>query len=421
MGAKADLADHGKYMREVFIISTGEILKGKTAGARRIINIAKSLASGGVAVYLCSFLEYEGGAVDITEVYPGVFSLETRSHEGGSKPKLGEFVKTISLYAGRNKPETVLYLYPTTFVLKDFIYLFYFKYLKGFHFFCEINELRSSIAFSSPPAHGIVARVFYFVKSLKDYVIYKLNELQVFLYDGVVVISRNLEQYFSRSARRMIRIPILCDVGEINLDKQPPDYDGKIFRMCFAGYIKCEKEGFDILFESLSRVNQETQVELFLYGILSDEDKAKLSVLSDKYGLDGRIYYMGNIDPVKLGDEFRKYHLLILPRPMNKRTMYGFSTKLSEYLVSSNPVLLTDVSDNALYIHDNHNGYMTPPGNVNAMTAKILEIIRNYNSQARNIVVNAHKTVREELDYRLFASRYIDFFFNTETRTGVAV
>ena len=46
-----------QLMREVFIISTGQIVKGKTAGSQRVMNVARSLAAGNVHVYpvlICS-------------------------------------------------------------------------------------------------------------------------------------------------------------------------------------------------------------------------------------------------------------------------------------------------------------------------------------------------------------------------------
>jgi glycosyltransferase involved in cell wall biosynthesis len=120
---------------------------------------------------------------------------------------------------------------------------------------------------------------------------------------------------------------------------------------------------------------------------------------------------MGNIDPSELPDEFRKYNLLILPRTLNKRTKFGFSTKLSEYLVSGIPILITDVSDNALYIKDGFNGYIVPPGSAQAMADKIQKIIREYNWQSPEVVKNAYNTVREYFDYRLYSKAYSDFFW----------
>jgi len=161
-------------------------------------------------------------------------------------------------------------------------------------------------------------------------------------------------------------------------------------------------------------VNRNRRTELFLYGILEEQDRIRLGKLSEDYCLSDRIFYKGNIDPDGLPDEFKNYNLLILPRPLNKINMYGFSTKLSEYLVSGIPVLVTDVSDNASYIADGFNGYIIPPGSSSLMAEKILEIIRDYNWQAKMVVENAHQTVREKFDYRLFSSEIIDFFWSRD-------
>lgn len=399
-------------MREVFIISTGEILKAKTAGSRRMLKIAKSLAAGRITVYLCSFLEFKGNPADMSEVQPGIYTLESSNGAERRGSPLKQFIKTVNYYASRGDADKVIYLYPTTFVLKDFIYLLYFKYFKRYRFFCEINELRSAIAFSSPPPLNSGSSLKYFLKSVKDYIVFSLNEFQAILYDGIVVISTGLERYFSRYTNRIIRVPILCDEEEIALASEPPVFNEEIFKLCFAGYIKSEKEGFALLFEALSIVSIKKKVELYLYGILDEEDNVRLRHLSKKFGLTDNIFYLGNIEPEKLNHEFQKYHLLILPRPLNNRTKYGFSTKLSEYLVSGVPVLLTDVSDNALYIRDNYNGYIIPPGSATAMAEKLEYIIRYYNDQAKNIVDNAFTTVKEELDLKLFTDKFNDFFFN---------
>jgi len=404
-------------MREVFIISTGKIVNGKTAGARRLLNIAKSIADGGVTVFLCSFSAVTGKHLIRSEIYPGVFSVET-SDNRSDKHRLKYFLTGINKFMAKDRSETVVYLYPSTLILKDFIYLLYFKFIKGYRFYSEINEMRTAIAFSSPPPRGWLPGLVYFKKSVKDYVVYKLSEFQVILYDGIIVISQSLENYFRKYTRQIARVPILCDASQINPENIPGKYDGKVFRICFAGYIKMDKEGFDILLKAIYSLDNEPMVELYLYGILEDEDNRRLMELSGKYGLAGQIHYMGNIEPERLMVEFSKYHLLILPRPLNRRTKYGFSTKLSEYLVSGVPVLLTEVSDNDLYIKDNYNGYMIPPGSSEAMAEKLKAIMKEYNSQAQNIVGNAYKTAREELDYRLYSQRYIDFLFRRPQSTG---
>jgi len=398
-------------MKEVYIISTGEIVNGKTAGARRIMNIARSLAALNVHVFLCSMADVQKAPVEVPEILPGVFFMRSLNLDINAARRPLRFARTVNRWIADRSTDMVIYLYPTTFVLKDFVYLTYFKYLKKRKFFCEVNELRTAIAFSAVPDGKLMSRLLQWLKSSFDFLKYKLSEFQIPLYDGIVVISTALENRFSRSARKILKVPILCDADMID-DYLPaglaPDSP---FSICFAGYIKVEKEGFDILFKALSRVNQTRRTELYLYGILEDQDRIKLDKLSDEFHLADKVFYMGNIDPEKLINEFRRYNLLILPRPLNRRTKHGFSTKLSEYLVSGVPVLATDVSDNALYIRDGIDGYLIPPGSAPVMAEKILEIIGNYNQQAKAVAKNAYSTVRQELDYRLFSDDYSNFFW----------
>jgi len=398
-------------VKEVFVISTGQIVRGKTAGSQRVLNMAKSLAAGGVNVFLCSYLQINNKPLEVAELFPGIFHLQSRESEDHGFFHMFRFLHSVHRFMKDRGSETVIYLYPSPFVLKDFIYLLYFKTIKGNSFFCEVNELRTSTVFFASAPDKILPRLYFYLKSLYEFAAYKLNEFQVLFYDGIVVISSNLEEYFSRYTKKILRIPILCDTTKGQEEQAENNFDNTVFRICFAGYLKSEKEGFDLLFEALHQVNQQRNVELYLYGILTDPDKDILDGLKEKFMLREKVFYMGNIDPEELADEFMRYHLLILPRSLTPQTKYGFSTKLSEYLISGVPVLITDVSDNALYIKDNFNGFIIPPGSIPDMTNKILEIIETYNEKASVIARNAFQTAKEVFDYKLYTQTLINFIF----------
>lgn len=403
-------------MRQVYIISTGDIIAGRTAGSQRVMKIAQSLAAVGIQVFLCSLPYISGRSIETVELAPGVSFLKSRNDGDCRGCKMRIFLGSLAGNILSGNSNAVIYLYPTTYVLKDFIYLIYFKFFKKAKFYCEINELRTAIALTPAPSGSLMSLIRLRIKSLIDYFVYKVNELQVPFYDGIVVISTALENHFSGLARKILRVPILCDADSIDDITEPSLHPDSPFKICFAGYIKFEKEGFNILYEALSRVTQNHKTELYLYGILEERDRVRLERLSSDYCLNDIVFYMGNIDPDRLPDEFRKYNLLILPRPLNRRTRYGFSTKLSEYLVSGIPVLVTDVSDNGSFIRDGYNGYIIPPGSSSAMADKILAIIREYNLQAGNVVKNAYQTVRERLDYRLYSKAYADFFWPSDQK-----
>lgn len=383
------------------------------AGTQRVLKTAKSLAAGEINVYICSLCYIHDDNVTKYELYPGIYSLQSKDNAGNHSFSVLKFLRSVNKYIIENRADSIIYLYPTSFVLKDFIYFFYFKVLKSYRFFCDINELRSSNVYATTAPSDFPSKLIFYIKSFYDLIAYKLSELQVFFYDGIVVISTNLQKYFKRYNKKIIRVPILSDVNiiksgsEINLHFD----DNKMFKICFAGLINCTKEGFDILFEALHKVNLERDIGLYLYGPLHDNDRKVLEKLMTTFSLHDKIFYMGNIDSNDLFNKFIDYHLLILPRPLNLQTKYGFSTKLSEYLVSGVPVLVTDVSDNALYIKDNVNGYVVTPGSPSEMADKIMEIVNNYNSNAADVAENAKLTAVREFDYKLFTRIFSDFFF----------
>jgi glycosyltransferase involved in cell wall biosynthesis len=398
-------------MREVFIISTGQIVKGKTAGSQRVMNVAKSLAAGNINVFLCSFPQLESDRFESIELSPGISYLKSTGKNVSSFSHLVIFLRAVQRFIKNRNSESVIYLYPTTIILKDFVYLFYFKIIKRYKMYCDINELRATNAFTSFPPQRFLPKLSFYLKSIYDFMAYKLSEIQVLFYDGIVVISSNLEEYFLRYTKRIIRVPILCDVTKIIDDRTPIHFDNKVFKICFAGIINTKKEGFDILFDALHELNFKKNVELYLYGPINDNDRNVLDQLTRKYMLRRKVFYKGNLDPDNLTEEFSKYHLLIIPRPLIPQTKYGFSTKLSEYLTSGVPVLVTDVSDNAAYIKDNYNGFVISPGSKSETVSKILEIIDNYDKNSSVIAKNAYRTAREEFDFKLYSRVFIDFFF----------
>ena len=398
-------------MKEVFIISTMQLFKGKTAGSQRILNIAKSLAMGDAKVFLCSLTQISNGSLKLSEFYPNVYHLESRNNKKESFLHLLHFLYSLNKFIKDRNSESVIYLYPTPRIFHDFVYLFYFKIIKRYKFYCEINELRATNLFTLSTPKNILAKFYFYLKFVFYFIVFKLNEIQVFFYDGIIVISRNLEEYFLGLSKKIIRIPILCDLSEINYEDQASTYQAGVFKICFSGSIAVRKEGFDLLFEALSLVNQKKNVELYLYGFIGDNDNYKLNFLIERYKIKSKVFYLGHIVPDKLTQEFRKYNLLILPRPLNKQTKYGFSTKLSEYLVSGVPVLVTDVSDNSFYIKDGYNGFIIPPGSLSEMVRKIFDIIDNYNKYFYTVTTNAYKTAQENFDYKLFTSTLINFFF----------
>jgi len=104
--------------------------------------------------------------------------------------------------------------------------------------------------------------------------------------------------------------------------------------------------------------------------------------------------------------------LLILPRPRSLQTLYGFSTKLAEYLASSVPVLASRISDNDLYIEDGKNGFLYETGNTELLRAKIEEIAGLSNDKMTAIGRSGRNTAQEHFTIQKYKSQLKSFFFN---------
>ena len=173
-----------------------------------------------------------------------------------------------------------------------------------------------------------------------------------------------------------------------------------------AGQISLKKEGLPTLFQALGIVNKEySNFTLALYGPISNAEKDLiLKHYPTRYGIIDNVVYKGIFNQSSNVDIFRNSHLLLLPRDLHPQTKYGFSTKLAEYLASGVPVLVTNVSDNKLFIKDTKNGFIVEAGNAVHMAEKIISIMHHYNNVAPSVSVNAQETVRKNFYYKNYSN-----------------
>ena len=150
--------------------------------------------------------------------------------------------------------------------------------------------------------------------------------------------------------------------------------------------------------------------ELHLYGPINEEENdLVLKILPIKYHIEGLVHYHGILAHDSIITEMSNMDILILPRPENLQTKYGFSTKLAEYLTSGTPVLVTNVSDNGLHIRDGVNGFIINKVDSAEFYDKLKTVYKNYDVCASNIGKNGFITARNNFDYRLYSKTIADF------------
>ena len=100
--------------------------------------------------------------------------------------------------------------------------------------------------------------------------------------------------------------------------------------------------------------------------------------------------------------EIEKYHAICLP------SLYeGFSNSVAEGICSGRPMLVSDVSDNSLMVHEGENGFLFNPTDIEDMKEKFKKLL-NMNYQELVEMGNKSRQIAVELfDKEKFINSYI--------------
>lgn len=360
---------------------------GSTAGSSRMHMYSKMLRAEGT--------EYEFYSIhDFYKNYKLIGKLTSRRHiRVISYPlRLLLYVSSINNFVTKDD-NTIFYLYPTSSVLVDYFLILYLKLFKKQMLFLEVNEVRRF-------GQGIRPKTVTYFK-------YALHERLAKYFDGLVCISKNIETYYKKYNKNTLLIPILSNVD--NQYKNNCNYQGdKIFNIGFTGSIHIEKENLAIFFAALSMTFKKGYpIVLNLYGPVSNENE--LYKLVDRYDLNSVVKYQGMVKQELLTNILAKQDLLVLPRAQSQQNQYGFSTKLAEYLVSGVPVLITDVSDNLVYLTPNKDCIVADYRNSTSFSAQIECLIINYNEVAEQLAEKAFISARKKFSYLVHSSNFRNF------------
>ena len=185
------------------------------------------------------------------------------------------------------------------------------------------------------------------------------------------------------------------------------------FNIGFSGSIIPTKEN---LLEFVMVLNELTvkgyKIKFNMCGSIKEDDHM---LLKNVEKLKGTLAYYGRLNKNELSDFLSQQDLLVIPRGYNLQNKYGFSTKLSDYLNHQKIILLTDISDNKLFIKDGINGFMVPPDNTQVMLNKIEYIINNFSELEKVIIPKAKELSKSAFDYRNFRIPLRHFVTNNLT------
>lgn len=171
--------------------------------------------------------------------------------------------------------------------------------------------------------------------------------------DGMFVISTALKEYFSSLGLSKEKIEIVNMTVDsnrfINLRKEPSEK-----YIAYCGTASNNKDGVNELIKSFAIVHKvHPEVKLYIIGkTLDPKDVSGNLKLMETLGLKDSIVFTGIVSAADMPQILKNATILTIDRPDSLQAQCGFPTKLGEYLLTENPVVVTKVGDIPLFLKD---------------------------------------------------------------------
>lgn len=231
--------------------------------------------------------------------------------------------------------------------------------------------------------------LFYLIKSSDTFLRMRILHKKL---DGMIVISKYLEKYYSKS-RNILRLPPLIDSKEDKwritnkVDKRPD-----ILHIVYAGS-PGNKDNFTILLKMIAKYH--CNIHFSIIGITENEYiKEHDDMIMIINNIKNKIKFLGKYDHLSTIKIIKDADCTFFFRENNRVTKAGFPTKFVESISCHVPVLTNKNSDLEEYIYNNVNGIFVRDEN---------ELYESY-EKIKEIQVN-----NMEFEYTRYLSRIKSF------------
>lgn len=405
--------------KKLIIITNFDHQRLNGAAYNRLANYSSLLADKGIKVVVYS-TRYNY-SYTIKEISAGAYTFLYTENKYSNKTtfadlefyKIFKFYKILNQHYKENEKKNVaILIYSHELPVVFFGYVLLKKKYK-YRVFIEKNEIKVAIILNRNLNN---TNIFKFLLSfLFKYIEVGLGvliDVLTFKYDGIIAISSSIYDLYKRKNNNILQIPILAkDIDVSNYKKS----DDSLFKIGYFGWISEKKDGVFSLIESvigIKNIYQNKKIRLDIFGNGDRISIKKIKALNLRYI---EINFLGQCSARHVALTLREYDLLAFPRPLNMQTKYGFSTKLAEFMLSGVPVLTSDVSDNAVFINDNVNGFLIEGVRRNdkkKLQAKIIEICNKNSNELHKIGEAGRVTAIEKFSPKMYSDNMIMFLWN---------
>lgn len=175
--------------------------------------------------------------------------------------------------------------------------------------------------------------------------------------------------------------------------------------IAYCGNASNNKDGVDKLLKAFKIVSQfHPEIKLYVIGKAPSKDVADGNYqLAQELGIIDKVVFTGMIPAVKIPQLLKNAEVLLLNRPDSRQATFGFPTKLGEYLLTGNPVVVTKVGDIPTFLIDGESALLSSPSNDSEFASKICWALNNPESaiiigeKGRNVALRYFDSNKEVL------------------------
>lgn len=230
--------------------------------------------------------------------------------------------------------------------------------------------------------------------------------------DGLFVISPSLKDYFVNEVgvreEKVHIINMVVDLSRFDNLKVKT----KSNTIAYCGTISEHKDGISCLIKSFAKViEHQNNITLTLIGGFENQktEQNVLHLIKD-LNIENKVILLGTVSADEMPIHLCAAKILALSRPKNKQAQYGFPTKLGEYLMTGNPVVITQVGDFDKYLQDKKDVIFSRPDDIDDFANKLLWTLDNY-QQAKMIGKNGKQVAIKSFNYKIESRKVLQIIF----------
>ena len=219
---------------------------------------------------------------------------------------------------------------------------------------------------------------------------------------GMFVISTALKQYFINLGMSPEKVHIINMIVDSNRFKDLKKIVVERPYIAYCGTAYNNKDGVDNLLKAFALFSpSHPEVDLYIIGKMPKENEALENIkLMNDLGIRDKVVLTGVVPSSEMPQMLKNACVLALDRPNNIQSQYGFPTKLGEYLLSENPVVVTAVGDIPLFLKDSKNAYVAKASNPKMFAEKLSEAYED-KEKAKAVGLNGAATARVHFSYNI--------------------